>query len=437
MKAHTPLSKQPAPDQSRGDWSLSAVRYLWHRAQEVNLLQMASNLTFNTVLAIVPLLAVVLALFTAFPHFHDFSDALQSFMAQNLMPASLSNSVMEHLNEFAAQASRLTAIGGAFLILTVMLLIMSIDSALNSIWHISKQRTIAQRLLVYWALITLGPILMGASLWVSAYLARESLGLVSEIPPMLESSLKLLPVIIGGLGFTALFIIVPNCKVRRMDALIGGFLSAGLIEAMKFAFGYYVSQFSTYAIIYGAFAALPVFLLWVYMSWLGVLSGALVTSAMPALRNGRLETCLTPGAQLVTALSIIQILSQSRGQIPSGQTEQALLDQTRQRPEELGQTLSLLAGIGWIVRSSDSKDTRWVLACDPSNVKLGALFDKALLDRQALDMREQPALEQALGELFTGQGDPLLQDVLLHHDKKPSQPIQSEKHSSTAETHHA
>jgi membrane protein len=287
MKAHSPISKQPAPGHAHQEVGSHAIGYLLHRAKSLNLLQIASNLTLNSIFAIVPLLAVVLALFTALPQFHDLSDALQSFMAQHLLPTSLSNSVMAHLNEFAAQASRLTAIGGAFLILTVMLLIMSIESALNSIWHVSKQRTITQRLLVYSALISFGPLLMGASLWASAYLARESIGLARTIPFIFEAALKLLPVMIGGLGFAALFIIVPNCKVKKTDALFGGFLSAGMIEIMKFAFAYYIAQFSSYTIIYGAFAALPVFLLWVYIAWLVVLSGALVTSAMGARRRGK------------------------------------------------------------------------------------------------------------------------------------------------------
>jgi membrane protein len=124
------------------------------RLSQVDAFDLAGSLTFTTVLAIVPLLAVALALFTAFPQFHDFSDALQAFLTNSLMPPVISDNVMSYLNDFAKQASRLTAIGGSFLVLTVLLLILSVDKALNDIWRVTKPRGIGQRLLVYWALLT-------------------------------------------------------------------------------------------------------------------------------------------------------------------------------------------------------------------------------------------------------------------------------------------
>lgn len=437
MKAHTPLSTSSTGNQSRAGLCRSALNYLWHSAQNINLMQIASNLTFNTVLAVVPLLAVVLALFTAFPHFQEFSDALQAFMAKSLMPAALSESVMQYLNEFAAQASKLTAIGGAFLIVTVMLLIMSIESALNSIWRVRRPRTIANRLLVYWALISLGPILMGASLWATAYLARESLGLVSQIPMFIEATLNVLPILISGTGLAILFVIVPNCKVRRLDALIGGFLSAFILEFMKFAFAYYVSTFTSYTVIYGAFAALPVFLLWVYLSWLGVLAGAMVTASLPIIRTKRLGLSTTPGSQLLDALIILQILAQCRDLVPPGKTGKELLRETSLRPDELGHVIESLAAIGWIAAASDPGEYRWVLACETSEARFGALVDRVLIDRTALDLDSKPELRRALSDLFSDEGDPLLKDVLLRHDKMTNQPIQSEQYGCTTETHHA
>lgn len=415
----------------------SILKYLGHMALTLNLVQIASNLTFNTVLAIVPLLAVVLALFTAFPHFQEFSDALQVFMTQSLMPVDLSNNVMAYLNEFAAQASKLTTIGGAFLVVTVMLLIMTIDSALNAIWHVRKLRTVTNRILVYWALISLGPILMGASLWATAYLARESLGLVSQMPAILEFALKTVPVIITGLGLATLFVIVPNCKVNRSDALIGGFISALLLESMKFAFAFYVSRFTTYAVIYGAFAAIPVLLIWIYLSWLAVLVGALITSSMPAIRTNRLNIRMTPGAQLMSALSILKVLAESRGRTPPGKSEQELLECTTQRPEEIGSVLDILSDIGWIARSSDTSQTRWILACNTSYAKFGDLIDKILLDRTEQSFKKNPEIAQALGMLFSCQKDPLLEDVLMHHDKITGQPIQSGEQGSKSEAQHA
>ena len=299
------------------------------RATQAKAVQLAASLTFTTVLSIVPLLAVVLSLFTAFPLFTQFSDALQAFMTNSLMPPTLSDTIMTYLNEFAAQASRLTAIGGGFLVLTVVFLIMSVESALNTIWQVERQRRVTHRALVYWAVITLGPVLTGASLYATAFLTRESQGLLANTPIFLAIALKLLPLLLGALAFAALFIVVPNTRVNRGDALVGGVISALILETMKSGFAYYVSSFSTYTMIYGAFAALPVFLIWVYLCWLGILIGALVAANLPLLRLGRLDPKVRPGAALMDTLSVLKVLSEARGNIPPGCSNTELIKRLR------------------------------------------------------------------------------------------------------------
>ena len=190
------------------------------------------------------------------------------------MPPSVSDNIMEYLNQFARQASRLTAIGGAFLLVTSLLLIMTIDKAFNDIWHVTRQRPLPQRALVYWAVITLGPVVAGASLWATSFVARESMGLVRDVPEILSMAVSLIPLMLTGLGFAGLFVVVPNRDVLWRDALVGGFVTAIVLEIMKSAFAYYLTRFPTYTIIYGAFATLPIFLLWIYLSWLAVLLGA-------------------------------------------------------------------------------------------------------------------------------------------------------------------
>ncbi|HUH39248.1 MAG TPA: YihY family inner membrane protein, partial [Castellaniella sp.] len=162
------------------------MRFSWAYASERQLTRAASSLTFTTVLAIVPMLAVVLSLFTAFPLFGEFRIALEAFLSESLLPPSVSNTIMQYLNQFAAQASGLTAVGGAFLLVTSILLIMTIDEAFNEIWRVEKQRPLRQRLLVYWAIISLGPILTGASLWASSILARESMGYIGQLSEWLS-----------------------------------------------------------------------------------------------------------------------------------------------------------------------------------------------------------------------------------------------------------
>ena len=407
------------------------------RATQAKAVQLAASLTFTTVLSIVPLLAVVLSLFTAFPLFTEFSVSLQAFMTNSLMPPTLSDTIMTYLNEFAAKASRLTAIGGGFLVLTVVFLIMSVESALNTIWQVERQRRVTHRALVYWAVITLGPVLTGASLYATAVLTRESQGLLANTPIFLAIALKLLPLLLGALAFAALFIVVPNTRVNRGDALVGGVISALILETMKVGFAYYVSSFSTYTMIYGAFAALPVFLIWVYLCWLGILIGALVAANLPLLRLGRLDPKVRPGAALMDALSVLKVLSEARGNIPPGCSNTELIKRLRLPLNVLEERLQCLTAMGLVAVAPGAKNERLLLACDPERTTLGPLVDQLALDRSSIKLSEQPFLAQALGQLITQQADPTLAEVLEHHDSSVTHPLQSRIVSSDAGDKHA
>jgi membrane protein len=437
MQDHKAEAALTAAKPSDSAGYLDILAFIWSRFGQEKIIQLASSLTFSTVLAIVPLLAVVLSLFTAFPLFKEYSDALQDFMINSLMPPAISDNIMKYLNEFATQASRLTAIGGGFLILTVMLLIMSVESALSDIWHVSRQRPISQRLLVYWALISVGPILTGASLWTTAFLARESLGLVGDVPALLELTLQFIPFVLSGLGFAAIFAIVPNCKVRGRDALAGGFLTAVILEGMKQGFAYYISQFSTYTVIYGAFAALPVFLIWVYLSWLGILLGALWAANIPAIRINRIELETHPGAALIESILLMQALDHARDATPPGCPSTELMHALRIRSDTITELLQTLTELGMVANTQSQGQDRWVLACNPATKSLGPLFDRLAIDRHALLRLNQPELTAAITALIDQKTNPTLANVLLRHDNLHIEPLQSGQESGTKETQHA
>ncbi len=405
------------------------------RLSQVDAFDLAGSLTFTTVLAIVPLLAVALALFTAFPQFHDFSDALQAFLTNSLMPPVISENVMSYLNDFAKQASRLKAIGGSFLVVTVLLLILSVDKALNEIWRVTKPRGIGQRLLVYWALLTLGPLMTGASLWATALLARESFGVIAQIPELLEFTLKVSPFFVSAAGFAALFVIVPNTKVTPRDAIIGGLLVAALLEIMKLGFAYYVSQVSTYTMIYGAFAALPVFLIWVYLSWLSVLFGAIVAANLPYFRHVRARGLNQSNDAFNEALSILRLLDQSRTQSTSGLSIRSLSETIELTEDQIDKTLASLQDLGWVAQAQVRKREVWVLVCNPSTTSINPLIKRLLVNRSPLKLEENPALKQALLVYLKDNQDSILADVLLQNDKSDTLTVQSDK-SSTKETHH-
>ena len=373
-------------------------RFALKQVEEQQLLTISASLTFTTVLAMVPMLAVVLSLFTAFPLFQEFRIALEEFLTHSLMPPTVSENIMEYLNQFALQASRLTTIGGGFLVVTSILLIMTIDQTLNDIWQVTRQRPLPQRALVYWAVLTLGPVVTGASLWATSYLARESMGLVGDIPGPLGLLISFLPLFVTGIGFTGLFLVVPNRRVLWRDAAIGGFGAAGVLEIMKQGFAYYLTQFPTYTVIYGTFATLPIFLLWIYVSWLAILMGAVTAASLPLIRLGRWEAHREPGAPLIDAVGVLRLLHLAQGGNPSDRSTGHLAGHLRLHFDELNTVLEALADIGYVARTQDN---RWILACQADRTSLAPLFDRFVLDRNQPRLREDPsalAVVQAIAE---------------------------------------
>lgn len=369
-------------------------RFAFKQIEEQQLLTISASLTFTTVLAMVPMLAVVLSLFTAFPLFQEFRIALEEFLTHSLMPPTVSENIMEYLNQFALQASRLTTIGGGFLVVTSVLLIMTIDQTLNDIWQVTRQRPLPQRALVYWAVLTLGPVVTGASLWATSYLARESLGLVGDIPDSLGLLISFLPLIVTGIGFTGLFLVVPNRRVLWRDAAIGGFGAAGVLDVMKQGFAYYLTQFPTYTVIYGTFATLPIFLLWIYLSWLAILMGAVTAASLPLIRLGRWEAHREPGAPLIDAVGVLHLLHQAQNGSPPDRSTAHLAAHLRLHFEELNSVLESLAAIGYV---ASTQDNRWILSCQADTTPLSPLFDRFVLDRN------QPRLRQDASALIVVQ----------------------------------
>jgi len=378
-----PPDRVTATHESWFSRSVKVLRFAVQRVEDQQLFQVAASLTFTTVLAVVPMLAVVLSLFTAFPIFQEFRIALEEFLTSSLMPPTVSENIMEYLNQFALQASRLTTIGGTFLVITSILLIMTIDQTLNDIWRVTRQRPLPQRALVYWAVLTLGPVVTGASLWATSYVARESLGLVGDMPGPMGWGLSFLPLLLTGFGFTALFVIVPNRRVYWRDAAIGGFGAALILEVTKSGFAYYLTQFPTYTVIYGTFATVPIFLLWIYLSWFAVLCGAVTAASLPLARLGRWEVNREPGARFMDAVGALKLLHDAQGRTPPDRSTTYLATHLRLHYDELTGVMEEMSKLGLVVRTQDN---RWVLSCDPSSTPLDPLFDRFLFNRAKAQM---------------------------------------------------
>lgn len=400
--------------QSRLLFYRDAVLFAFTRLMRDNLIQVASSLTFTTVLAIVPLLAVILSLFTAFPLFTDFKESLDAFLTNNLMPPSMSENIMSYLNAFAQQASRLTTIGVGFLIVTSIMLMMTIDEALNKIWHIRRQRPISQRILVYWAILSLGPIMLGASLWATAFLAREKFGLTDDLSLLSSILVSLIPILLSVIGFTLLYLVAPNGKVALKDALIGGFTTALLLEIMKAGFTYYITRFPSYTLIYGTFATIPLFLLWIYLSWLVVLFGASVTAIAPQIRLGSFQHNILPGTRFMAAIRVLRLLHATRDDNPPGRSTAFLASSLKINQDELPEVLDPLQAMGYIVNTTGKRSERWALASS-EKASLTALSNYFLFDRQANPLHDEPEIREAIPALILSDDSVKLGDII----KKP------------------
>jgi len=250
------------------------------RARQERLLQVAGSLSFTTLLSLVPLLAVSLALFTHFPVFGRFEAALEQYLLRSLLPEGIARTVLRTLNQFVANASGLTVAGSLFLLAAAVALLLTVENAFNQIWNVQRSRPILKRVGLYLLILALGPPLLGVSLWATSVVLGASMGWLETLPPSARFVLNLGPVVLGWVSLACLFRYVPNTKVRKRDALIGGLLASVALELGKRGFAAYLLKIPTYKAVYGAFAAFPVFLLWVYFSWLVTLAAALLAANM-------------------------------------------------------------------------------------------------------------------------------------------------------------
>ena len=255
------------------------------RARKERLPQVAGSLAFTTLLSIVPLLAASFALLTRFPAFTRFKDALQELLLSRLLPADIARTVLKYLNQFAANASSLTWVGSLFLLGTAIAMLLTVENALNQMWKIKKNRPFFKRVGLYLLMLAVGPPVLGLSLWATSYLLGISLGLIGALPPSLAFVLDLGPLLLGVAVLTSMFYLVPNTNVPLHDAFAGGLIASVAFELGKRGFTTYLVKVPTYKALYGAFAALPMFLLWVYFSWLVTLVAAMMTANLALTRR--------------------------------------------------------------------------------------------------------------------------------------------------------
>ncbi|MGI9294552.1 MAG: YihY family inner membrane protein [Pseudomonadales bacterium] len=261
--------------------AIGFARYVVRRFIDDGCQQNAAALTYLSLFAIVPIMTVGFSLFSAVPAFESWGERLQNFVFTHFVPTT-GNEVQTYLQTFAEQARSLTGIGVGFLAVTAYLTLKSVEKAFNKIWRTRTNRQGLNNFLLYWAILSLGPVLLGSGLVMTTYLAvyvkdYDALGLLPEL-------LKYLPWLLTSLTFSLLFVAVPNCKVPLSHAFLGGVVTGALFEIAKNLFANVISN-SSYELVYGTFATIPLFLIWIYFSWQLLLGGAEFVRALSSYKS--------------------------------------------------------------------------------------------------------------------------------------------------------
>jgi membrane protein len=366
---------------------LDAAHTLRERFREDRLGLTASSLTFTTTIALVPFFTVVLAVFTAFPMFAKFQDVLQKWLVESLVPDNIARQVLGYLSQFAGKASKLGVAGLAALLGSALALIFTIDRTLNSIWRVRARRPFGQRVLIYWAAMTLGPVVLGVSLSMTSYALSASKGLVAVMPGGLTFLLDVLQFLLVAGGMAAMFHFVPNTFVRWGHAWMGGLFVSTLMEVAKKLLALYLSKVPTYSAVYGAFATLPILLVWIYMAWVIVLLGAALTAYVPSLIAGIPRRRSGVGWQFQLALELLRELDLAATQPHKGRTMAQLCSTLAVEAQRVEPVLEALIALDWIGQLNEAdvygSEARYVLLAQPERVTLAPLMDQLLLPRNA------------------------------------------------------
>lgn len=384
-------------------WWIAFGKMVVTRLREQNLAQVASSLTFTTVLSLVPMVTVALAVFTVFPGFSDFQQNLQDYFVQSFLPPNMADTIQHYINQFADKAKRLTAFGMAFLVLTAMTTMFTVDRVFNDIWHVHRPRSLVAKLSLYWSIMTLSPLLVGASLSISSWAIKDALSGVGQFGAASAVLMAGVPYLLTVLAFTLLYVTIPNRPVRWSDGLVGGAVAALLFEATKAGFAYYITHSGTYTRLYGALAAFPVFLLWIYLAWIIVLLGATVVAALPIARTGHFNHVEKPGERWVLGLRVMSELEKARRLTQPGLTLTQLRTLSEVPPDALDEILEILVDKNFVgLVKPESGEEQYALVCDPAHVSVESLARVLWFDPEVLHVwrGDLPQASTELDELL-------------------------------------
>ena len=368
------------------------ARFLARRMGGLRVLQVSGSLTFTTLLALVPLFTIALTVISAFPVFSDYSTRFKIMLLSTLVPEFAGKVITVYMRQFADNAEKLTAAGIVMLGVTALMLMSTIERTFNAIWGVRRGRPWLQQGMVYWTVLTLGPLVLGGSLLSWRWLFRVTR--FEKNLPFLASLVEAGgTIVLTALVLSLLYRIVPNRFVPIKHAIWGALATAVLLEATKAGFGFYIGQIASYQLVYGAFASIPIFLLWVYCLWLVVLAGAVFTSALSYWEGDAWRRRNQPQRRFLDALAVLLLLdaAHARGE---AMTPPQLRQAVKVGYDELGLVLDKLARRGYVQKGQGDA---WVLMKRAAAIPLSELFELFVYRR---DLGRGDPLGAALAELL-------------------------------------
>ena len=372
----------------------SFALFLWQRFRDDRCFESAGAMAYTTVFALVPLTAALFGVVTAVPAFVDWLDTATAFIFNNFVPAA-ARAVEGYLKQFAGSARGLTAAGAAALLVTAVLMLASVEDTFNRIWRVTRPRPKLARFLVYWTVLTLGPLLMVGGLAAWSYVL--SLPLLHDAAQGFapgERLLRSVPLLIELVGFTLAYLIIPNRRVALRHALAGGVLATLLFELAKSGFALYLGKVPSYAQIYGTLAVIPIFLIWIYLSWVVVLLGASFAASLSAFRFQPAAQRLPPGYEVFGLLRLLGRLAEAQ-RAGEGLHTRELRRLEPWLTDDLLQTL--LGRLAERRVALQGERGEWVLSRDLDHLTLLDLYD-ALQLRIPVSEAWLPGREDAIGQ---------------------------------------
>jgi membrane protein len=362
-------------------WKRGAI-LVFTRFREDRLAQTAGSLTFTTSIALVPLFTVVLAAFTVFPLFGQFQAGIQRWLVESLMPDGISRQVLGYLTQFSSKASRLGVAGLMALVFSAIALILTIDHTLNAIWRVRAPRSWIKRTVLYWTAMTLGPMVIALGLFLMSLVFNISGDTLPVFTAFWRPLLGVIEFVLLVLTISALYRFVPNTQVASSHALLGGLSAALALEGARKLLTLYLGNIPTFSVVYGAFATLPILLIWIYTLWVIVLIGALWVSSLPSLLLANVRTGGGPGWSFQLAVECLQLLYSVQQDNSKGLSLNSMASQMQVDTLELEDVLEKLVEIDWIGLLDEEikgQVPRYVLLTLPQQAHLNQLLSLFLL----------------------------------------------------------